>query len=122
MDTILDIYANFIGSVEKGQLKWGSKQALERLEQSMVLRAITKQRAKSDMKPQKKEKIEKQMPKVVYCLDYNRNRCAELDTHEGKFNSQSCLKHHMCARCLKIEGVKRSHPETDNECPNKNKQ
>lgn len=120
IETILDIYATFVGNVEKGIMSWDSKRALERLEQTMLLRTISKQKngQKSEGKLPKKDKY---IPKVVYCLDYNKGRCSELDSHDGKWNGQACIKHHVCSRCLKYEGIKRAHPESDAECPNKSK-
>lgn len=120
VDVLLDIYAMFIGSIEKGQLEWGSKRALERLEQSMILRTLSKQ--KSSKQEARALKKEKNFPRVIYCLDYNKNRCSENDSHEGKFNGQTVVKHHVCSRCLHMDNVKRAHPEGDSDCPNKAKQ
>lgn len=117
-DTLLDIYATFVGNIEKGVISWNSKRALERLEQNMLLRSINKQKNIAKVSPKKEERA---LPKVVYCLDYNKGRCSEQDSHEGKWNGQVCLKNHICSRCLKADGSKRNHPETDKDCPSKNK-
>lgn len=119
-ETILDLYATFVGNIEKGAIGWGSQRALERLEQNMLLRSITKQKL-GTKSPTKNSKKEKSIPKVIYCLDYNKNRCSEQESHEGKWNGQNCMKHHVCSRCLKLDGIKRNHPETDTDCPNRSK-
>ena len=54
--------------------------------------------------------------KVIYCQDYNNNRCPHLDHHEGKFAGNKVTKWHICKKCAE-KGENRSHRWTDKECP-----
>lgn len=73
-----------------------------------------------------KERVKKELgiltsqgDRIVYCLEYNKNKCEKDGSHEGKFGGKDCIKHHCCKSCLLTDKEKRSHPDGDETCPNK---
>lgn len=127
---IMEIYKAVILKVEKGQFRW-SGELISKVE-SMLDRAVSKNRLKKDMDrretTQEKAKTKKDNgvqvksgEKVIYCLDYNKRKCDKDHAHEGKFAGREVWKQHICRICLTVDKEKRSHPEGDENCPNKTK-
>lgn len=131
---ILEVYKAVILKVEKGLFTW-SPELVAKTEQ-MLDRAVSKNNWKKEKERNKehteKEKPEKRVKKelgiplkngdrIVYCADYNKNRCDKEPSHEGKFGGKDCVKHHVCRICLTNDKEKRYHPETDEKCPCKNR-
>ena len=56
--------------------------------------------------------------KVIYCQDFNNNRCLHSDHHEGKFMGNRVTKWHICKKCPE-KGENWSYRWTDDECPQK---
>ena len=56
--------------------------------------------------------------RVIYCQDYNNQRCRFKDHHKGKFAGKTVTKFHICKKCHQ-SGEIRSHRETDDFCPRK---
>ena len=82
-------------------------------------RANSKQTSSQSANPQsKKTEQTKSEQKIHYCPDYNKESCIFDDHHPGKLNGKDL--YHICKRCLFAEGKhKKSHPETDVNCPSK---
>ena len=51
-----------------------------------------------------------------YCVDYNRGKCMYPGSHEGKYNSMTVQKLHMCKVYYEKEGVEVRHPENSRDC------
>ena len=52
---------------------------------------------------------------VIYCQDFNSNRCPHPDHHEGRFAGNKVTKWHVCKKCLE-KGKKKSHRSMDEMC------
>lgn len=135
--TLLEVYKATILKVEKGIFSWSNELNLK--VENMLDRAVSKggwrskdkEKENSDKnfeKGEKKLKKEKESSiqvksgeRVVYCLDYNKNRCEKEMSHEGKFAGKECFKQHICRSCLTIDKEKRYHPEGDDTCPHKSR-
>lgn len=128
---LLDIYKAVILKVEKGIFKW-SAELIPKVE-SMLDRAVSTNRFKKEEprgnekeNTERKEKYKKELgiitktgERVVYCLEFNKNKCERESSHEGKFAGKEVFKLHVCRACLSSDKEKRFHPEGDDKCPNK---
>ena len=62
---------------------------------------------------------DKDAGKVIYCLDYNLNKCSHDKSHKGKWKGkQGVWKWHVCKTCLR-SGELNHHRDGDTKCPNK---
>ena len=62
-----------------------------------------------------KPKIEEE---TIYCIDFNRGKCIEPQSHLGRFGGcEGVLKQHICRTCWTEKGMKLGHPEKDDRCP-----
>lgn len=129
------LYKAVILKIEKGMFTWSSE-IVEKTE-NMLDRAVSKNRMQRENEVQKDsrnldkaEKIKdknkkepgiqlKNGDRVVYCADFNKNRCEKQASHEGRFGGKDVIKLHVCRICLVTDKEKRCHPETDDTCPNK---
>lgn len=129
---LIDVYKAVILKIEKGLFIWSSE-IVEKAE-NMLDRAVSKHKMQREIETQKitrttdkmKEKPKKEFgiqlkngDKIVYCADFNKNKCDKDSNHEGKFSGRDVTKFHVCRTCLVIDKEKRFHPETDEKCPNK---
>lgn len=133
--TLIKVYKAVILKVEKGIFNW-SAELVEKTE-NMLDRAVSKIKISRDRdrikvdrtldknvtEKQKTRKepglVAKNVERVVYCADFNKNRCDKENNHEGKFMGKDVIKVHMCHNCLTIDKEKRFHPEGDDKCPHK---
>lgn len=132
---LIEIYKAVILKIEKGLFTWSSE--IVKKAESMLDRAVSKNKLHKENENKRTEKVlEKQMTeknkerkkelglmlksgeRVVYCTDYNRQKCEKESVHEGKFAGRDVVKHHICKACLTIDKEKRHHPENDDKCPN----
>ena len=116
---ILERYAAFLRKIEKGKGKWGSEATLKDFDESLRFRAFNTVTDKGGKGGKKWEGVLVKGGGKIYCLDFNRGKCAYPDSHEGWFNKVKVLKHHMCKVCWEKDGVERKHLEGSGECPNK---
>ena len=111
---ILQQYSGFIGKIERGKFKWGSKRALRLFEQQLLFSISIESRRNdkyvSEKSARQKSRFEE---RTKYCMDYNRGFCKFDKQHEGKINGQVITKHHICKRCLVEDHVELSHPEKE---------
>lgn len=131
---LLEIYKAVILKIEKGIFTW-SAEIVEKTE-NMLDRAVSKNKSESQKEtetqrsnklPDKNKDKARKEPgiqlkngdRVVYCADFNKNKCDKDNSHEGKFGGKEVIKLHVCRNCLIMDREKRSHPETDEKCPNK---
>lgn len=134
--SILEVYKAIILKVEKGLFVW-SPELVQKAEH-MLDRAVSKNNWKKEKEKVheaseiRSEKVEKRAKKeigiqlkngekVVYCLDFNKNKCDRDGSHEGKFGGKECIKHHICRACLNADKEKRFHAEVDEVCPQKSR-
>lgn len=133
--SILEVYKAVILKVEKGLFRWSDD--IVKKAESMLDRAVSKARFSTDKKERKKDekgvipekersKKEQGLPtkqgeKVVYCLDFNKNKCDKETSHEGRLGGKDVWKQHVCRQCLTVEKEKRNHAESDSTCPCKNR-
>lgn len=134
---LIETYKAVILKIEKGLFAWSS-QIVEKTE-NMLDRAVSKYKVQKEPEMIRTERsgdrnnFEKQKDKtrkdpgiqlksgdkVVYCADYNKNKCDKDNSHEGKFLGREVMKLHICKQCLTIDKEKRFHPEGDEKCPHK---
>lgn len=133
--TLIDVYKAVILKVEKGIFTWSS-QIVEKAE-NMLDRSVSKNKVQKDQDSLKEHKttdrtehnkdrnkkepgiIIKNGEKIVYCADFNKNKCDKQNSHEGRFGGKDVIKAHVCRKCLVTDKEKQFHPETDDSCPNK---
>lgn len=130
---IMEVYKAVILKVEKGLFTW-STDLVTKVEH-MLDRAVSKinwkkdkERGKDQLEKEKHDRKKKELgipakngERIIYCADYNKNKCDKESSHEGKFGGKECTKHHVCRVCLNTDKEKRFHPETDDSCPCKNR-
>ena len=87
----------FIGKIEKGRYRWGSKRDLHSFEQHLVL-MISVEHRKHDRYVTSDRKMKKFEERTKYCLEFNRGMCKFDRQHEGKINGQLVTKHHICKK------------------------
>ena len=119
--------------VERGVSQWNSSLASQ-LHQDLAFRASVSTRPSSEKSSTEKnitsdrkdgqgkrsDSQPKSSTKVHYCADFNKGTCIHDDHHDGKFNKQEVTLFHFCRRCLFSENkLKRSHPESDVNCPSR---
>ena len=117
-------------SIERGVAQWSNKLA-EKLHSDLAFRAsvinhdrlITNDSDKfrNERKNEKSKKVaDKAKIKVYYCSDFNNESCIHSDHHNGRLGSCEVCLWHICRRCYNSEGKpKKSHPETDPNCPSR---
>ena len=126
--------------VERGVASWKTLIESDRLHNDLAFRASVLVREKvSDSKSDKSKSSSGQNAaaapynpakkldsskaseaKVHFCADYNKGACIFEDHHPGKLNGKDTYLYHICKRCLFAEGKhRRSHPESDINCPSK---
>lgn len=135
--TIIEVYKAVILKVEKGIFSWSSE-LVEKME-NMLDRAVSKSKISAEIEEQKKEKaVEKNANRenkekvqkdpgiqlkngdtIVYCADYNKNKCEKSNPHDGKFMGREVMKYHVCNVCLTADKEKRFHRESEDKCPHK---
>ena len=73
--------------------------------------------------PKNKVKSDNKIPsevKLHYCMDFNKGTCIHSDHHEGKLGNKDVTLFHFCRKCLLSDAkLKRSHAETDVDCPSR---
>ena len=128
-------YSATLQRIERGSAKWDPVIA-ERLHNNLAFRASVISREKEKLAPVKNDKpgadkliskggpkAEGKLPfesKIHYCADYNKGTCVFEDNHEGRLNNKDVTLWHLCKRCLLSEGkLKRTHPESDINCPSR---
>lgn len=133
--TLIDVYKAIILKIEKGIFSWSSE-VVEKAE-NMLDRSVSKNKIHKEGDPQKdhknlerldktKDKLKKEPgiqlkngDRIIYCADFNRNKCDKQSSHEGTFGGKEVTKFHVCKTCLTTDKEKRFHPENDDNCPNK---
>lgn len=135
--TLIEVYKAVILKIEKGLYHW-SKGIVEKTE-SMLYRAVSKsksQRSETQFRsdsstdkfmPEKNRDKNRKEPgiqtktgdKVVYCAEFNKNKCEKESHHEGKFMGKDFMKMHICRQCLSVDKEKQFHSEKDDKCPHK---
>ena len=124
-----DGYDDMLKKVERGQQQWDETLG-EHLHEFLNFRGniLMRDKLQNDNNKNAFTKVEykkaaerKQDGKewVIYCQDYNNNRCPHGDHHEGKFTSNKITKWHICKRCNEHKETK-SHQWTDDTCPHRN--
>lgn len=129
---IREQYDAIMKKVERGELTWNSKLAKKvnksltfrrdaRLAERKSLEEHSKRSEAKDKKPKTEKVLEKKgkEEEVIYCADYNRNKCEFSTSHLGKWAGKEVMKLHICKKCLSEDGLKKAHPETDDKCPKK---
>lgn len=130
---ILDVYKAVILKVEKGLFGW-SRELVQKTE-NMLDRAVSKSKFRKEENKKDKEQADKTVNKdkakketglplrngerVIYCLEFNKNKCEKDCSHEGKFAGKDVFKQHICRVCLMTDKEKRNHAEGDHQCPHK---
>lgn len=135
---IIEVYKAVILKVEKGLFTWSSQLAgkvekiLDRAVSRNKTKGIEKTRAKEEGQNNNRNNLKEQNKrepglhttqgdKIIYCLEFNKNKCSKEQSHEGKFAGKDVWKHHICRVCLITDKEKRAHPEGDEACPHRSR-
>ena len=122
---ILSQYATFLGKVEKGRFKWGSKKAIRHLDEKLRFRTLmtnlnTKEPEQGKFvkfKPREIDAGPARSSQKFYCNEYNKaGGCLYPGSHEGRFNKLLVTKTHMCRKCWENDGIEAFHPMGTSEC------
>ena len=116
---IVELYSNFLGRVEKGKYKWGSKSAMRQLDNEIIF-ALSLERRGIERKWEGRDKKRVGQGAGIqerkkYCMEYNKGMCNLNSPHEGRLGNNVVMKYHICRRCLAEESQERYH--TERECP-----
>ena len=63
-----------------------------------------------------RRKDEEGSERIIYCQDYNSNKCPHPSHHEGRFAGNKVTKWHYCKKCL-VKGDRRTHRPMEDSCP-----
>lgn len=128
-------YDSIMKKVERGELNWSSNLG-KKIHKSLSFRRDTLRQTrelsdakirqgdrvkitKPDKKTEKTSVKEKAQEEVIYCADYNKNKCSFSTSHLGRWGGRDVMKLHICRVCLSENGQKKGHPEGDESCPSK---
>ena len=132
-DDLRDRYDQIMKRIERGQQSWSAplREHLNELldyRANLIVQTKIAEAAESNKhnepftKVEKREKDRKKesdiKEKIIYCQDYNNNRCQHNDHHDGRFAGRTVTRWHLCKKCLEV-GDRRSHRAMDPECPSK---
>lgn len=126
---LLEQYDAIMKRVERGELDWDSSLG-KKVHKSLTFRRETlnkeriipeqKQKSKDSKEGKVKEKkhqTDQNKDELIYCLDFNKGKCAFSTSHMGKWSGREVMKLHVCRKCLSEDGVKKAHKEGDQVCP-----
>lgn len=133
---LLDIYKAIILKVEKGIFFWSSELIVKvenMLDRAVSTNNLRKENETKDKDGPVRDKVDRQKDKnkkdpgiliksgekVIYCLEFNKNKCDKDGSHEGKFAGKEVTKLHVCRSCLTIDKEKRFHADGDGKCPHR---
>ena len=118
--TIKGIYGAVLRKIEVGRATWASDF------QTLQSQVVTNKISRPKLSLEKSEKTDKGSKKsgtksidnrVLFCRDYQKNRCTHSETpHRATFQNKSVWVHHMCATCWLKDKTMLAHPETSASC------
>ena len=116
---IRDQYSALLRKVQSKRVKWSVKLASV-IDEALRFRTIAlKWKAWHKVRGGKQRQGEIDTEQIIYCNEYNRNKCKETGDHEGRFNNNPCIKKHICNTCLKERKLQVRHVEKSDACPPK---
>ena len=117
MKDVLALYSGFLGKIEKGKFKWGSKAAMRVFEQQLMYCVTVERNRKRKLEGRGnvRQKVTGggKDERKKYCLEFNRDTCNLNGPHEGTLNGNVVTKYHTCKRCLIEDGAEHSHSSKD---------
>ncbi len=119
-NNVRELYKSFMSSIEEGRIVWGDTEAIDRLENQVMIRIMQDSQRNDKTKKQTKsfkKKSSDGSETIYWCKDFNKGTCTFTDHHEGLFNGEMTKLWHICRLCFSKTGHKKFHKVSDPTCP-----
>ena len=122
VEELKDQYDATLKTIERGEHNWEDFPNLSvQMHTNLTFRVTVNARKESNVSGSqipKEVKVKTNSNKVVYCMDYNREKYPFNDHHKDIFNKKKVMKWHVCRKCLSLDKhPKKFHTELDPTCP-----
>ena len=107
-----EIYKTFLMRIEKGFVSWKNLTDIDRIETEIVLKCISFQEKGKLGRTEFRKKSD-----TIWCKDFNKGTCNQVDNHEQTFQGKLVRVSHICRKCFSKKKEKNRHRETDSQCP-----
>ena len=112
---VKQFYAHIIRQIENGLSTWS--QDISGVETPLLIKYVKTYKARKPFYVNDDEKVTKRDDTVFYCSHYQRRKCSQNSSHNGKIKGVERYLQHICATCWRENQKKLYHPECSKDCP-----